>query len=122
MKSLTKSYIVTTVHSAEVVGSGDMPVLSTPALVSFMENCAMLLARENLQEEGQTTVGINISTNHLHATPVGDTIAVEACLVSCEGRKLVFSITAADSAGTVAECTHERFIVSRERFLEKIGL
>lgn len=122
MKKLTKTYITKKEHSAEIVGSGDMPVLGTPALIAFMENCAMLLAREQLPSQDQTTVGTNLSTNHLHPTPIGKGITVEATLTEVEGRKMSFSIIATDDIGTVAECTHERFVVSRQRFLEKIGL
>ena len=98
-----------------------MPVLATPALIAFMENAAMLLAR-NYTEEGSTTVGTMITTDHQHATPIGETITVTAQLSSIEGRKLTFAIEATDQTGIVAQATHERFIVSRQRFLERLGI
>lgn len=119
--TLTKEYTVTEALTAEVMGSGDMPVLATPALIAFMENTAMLLAKDSL-EEGTTTVGTMIRTDHRHPTPVGETVRVTATLTAHEGRKYSFSITAEDSAGTVAEATHERVAVTRTRFLQKIGI
>ena len=117
--TLTKQYLIEPKHSAAEMGSGDMPVLATPALIAFMENAAMLLAR-NYTEEGSTTVGTMITTDHQHATPIGETVT--ALLSSIEGRKLTFAIEATDQAGVVAQATHERFIVSRQRFLERLGI
>lgn len=119
--TITKQYTIEPRHSAAEIGSGDMPVLATPALIAFMENAAMLLARD-YTEEGATTVGTMIQTDHQHATPIGEVITVTARLTAIEGRKLTFAIEATDQAGTVAEATHERFIVTRQRFLERLGI
>lgn len=119
---LCQVYKVADSHSAQQVGSGDMPVLSTPSLIAFMENCAMLLGKRVIPEAGDSSVGTQLSTNHLHASPVGAEIVVRAQLTQQEGRRLLFDITADDSVGRVAQCQHERFVVSRQRFLERIGL
>lgn len=121
MEKLTQTYQVEEKHLALAVGSGDMPVLGTPCLVAFMENCAMRLA-QTLLNEGESSVGTQISTSHLHPTPMGGKVEVEARLVERDSRRLIFEITASDEAGVVAECKHERFVVARQRFLEKIGL
>lgn len=119
--TLTTKYNIEPRHSAAAMGSGDMPVLATPALISFMENCAMLLAGD-YTDDVSTTVGTMITTDHQHATPIGDVIEVTASLSSLEGRKMTFDIVASDATGVVAECTHERFVVSRQRFLERLGI
>ncbi len=121
MKTLTKTFTVQPEHTAQVLGSGDMPVLATPMLVAYMENTAMLLAAESLTE-GQTTVGTQISSDHRHPTPVRAEVTVTATLAEQDGRRYVFHIEASDEAGIVAACTHERFAVARTRFLEKVGI
>lgn len=118
---ITRQYTIETKHSAIEIGSGDMPVLSTPSLIAFMENAAMLLARE-YTEVGSTTVGTRMMTDHQHATLIGEIITVTAKLSAIDGRKLTFSIEATDQAGIVAQATHERFIVTRKRFLERLGI
>lgn len=46
------------------MGSGDIPVFATPAMIALMENAAMLAAR-NIAADGETTVGGFISATHL---------------------------------------------------------
>ena len=57
-------------NTAEFIGSGDMAVLATPAMVALMENAAMLAVALHLGE-GETTVGTMVSTSHLKASKVG---------------------------------------------------
>lgn len=118
--SLTKTYAVTADITAEKMGSGDMPVLATPAMVAMMENAAMTLAAQ-LCQEGYTTVGSMISTTHLRPSAVGATITVCATLTAQEGRKLSFSIEAKDGDNVIGQATHERFVVTRDRFLAKLA-
>ncbi len=112
-------YKVTTDKTAEAMGSGDMPVLATPALVAMMENAAMLVARRLLQE-GETTVGGSIDVQHLKPSPVGAEIRVEAELTQHEGRRFDFAIEAWQDEVLVGRASHVRFAVSRERFLAKL--
>ena len=120
MKSYTTTTKVTEAMTAKAMGSGDMEVLATPAMVALMENAAMLAAAEDL-DEGNTTVGIAISTSHVKASKVGANITITANLVNIEGRKLTFEIEARDEVGEIGKATHERFIVNREKFLSKLG-
>lgn len=106
-------------NTALVLGSGDMEVLATPAMVALMENAAMKAVADYLPE-GSTTVGIEISTSHLKASAVGANVVAEATLQEVDGRRLVFSLKAWDDAGVIGEGKHTRFIVDRERFLSKL--
>jgi fluoroacetyl-CoA thioesterase len=110
----------TEAHSARAWGSGAVPVFATPSLVGVMESAAMEALRGRLAE-GDTTVGTRIDAEHLAATPLGDTIRAEATLVGVEGRKLLFDIEAHDSQRLVGRAKHERFVVSRDRFMAKLG-
>ena len=106
-------------NTAIVLGSGDMPVLATPAMMALMENAAMLAVASEL-EDGDTTVGGHIESSHLRPTPVGAEVSATAILEKVEGRKLYFKIIAHQGDVVIGEGTHLRFIVSREKFLSKI--
>ena len=106
-------------NTAEFIGSGDMAVLATPAMVALMENAAMKAVAASL-DEGASTVGVEMNTSHIKASPLGATITASAELVAIDGRKLSFSIKAWDAQGVIGEGTHTRFIVDRERFLSKV--
>jgi predicted thioesterase len=110
---------VTEGNTADYIGSGDMAVLATPALVALMENAAMLAVALKL-EEGETTVGSMISTSHLKPSKVGATILAEAELTAVEGRKLTFAVKAFDGETLIGEGEHVRFIVNRDKFLSKL--
>ena len=110
---------VTSANTAIALGSGDMEVFATPALVALMENAAMNAAKDQLPE-GSTTVGACIETTHVKPAPLGEAVSATAVLEKEEGRKLTFRITASDTKGTVGEATHIRYIVDRERFMSKL--
>lgn len=110
---------VTEELTARTLGSGDMDVLATPAMIALMENAAMLAVAPEL-ESGSATVGTLMQTSHLKASPLGAEITATAELISAEGRKLTFKVTAADEKGIIGEGTHERFIVNREKFLSRL--
>ena len=105
--------------TAEYIGSGDLAVLATPAMCALMENAAMMAVAPHL-EEGQTTVGTALNIEHLRATPIGKTVTATAVLTEVEGRKLSFNIAARDEKGIIGEGTHSRFVVDRERFMDKL--
>lgn len=105
--------------SASALGSGDMNVLATPAMVAFMENAAMLCVLP-LLEEGQTTVGIYVETTHTRATAVGKMVEITAIVTDVEGRKIAFEIVAKDDKGVIGSAKHDRFIVDREKFLSRL--
>ena len=115
----TSKIAVTEAVTAVTMGSGDMEVLATPAVVALMENAAMNAVRPQLPE-GSTTVGAMIQTSHVRPSALGDEVQATALLEEVDGRKLTFKVTASDSKGVIGEGTHIRFIVDRERFLSKL--
>ena len=92
-------------NTAEFIGSGDMAVLATPAMVALMENAAMLAVALHL-EEGETTVGSMISTSHLKPSKIGASISAVAELTAIEGRKLSFKMSAYDGDTLIGEGEH----------------
>ncbi|MBR2169707.1 MAG: thioesterase family protein [Alistipes sp.] len=111
--------VVSTTNTAKTLGSGDMEVFATPAMIALMENAAMMAVAPHL-DEGASTVGIEMATSHIKASPIGATITASAELISAEGRKLSFKVKAWDEQGVIGEGNHTRFVVDRERFLSKV--
>ncbi|HOG00060.1 MAG: Fluoroacetyl-CoA thioesterase [Firmicutes bacterium ADurb.Bin248] len=104
--------------TAAAMGSGDLPVFATPALVALMEKAAANSVARDL-EPGYTSVGCMIRVEHVSATPAGSAVRCESELVGIEGRKLRFALAAYDDAGLIGHGTHERFVVEREKFMKK---
>ena len=117
--SYTSTLTVDETNTAITLGSGDMPVLATPAMMALMENAAMNAVKECLSE-GRTTVGGHIESSHIKPSPIGSTVKATAVLEKIDGRKLYFKISAHQGEALIGEGTHLRFIVDRERFLSKI--
>lgn len=111
--------VVSAANTAATLGSGDMDVFATPAMVALMENAAMLAVKDHLPE-GSATVGTQINTSHLKASPLEATITASAELTAVDGRRLTFAVKAWDEKGIIGEGSHTRFVVDRERFLSKL--
>jgi len=106
--------------TAAALGSGDIDVLGTPAVVALCEAAAVKAISGEL-EPGRTSVGTSIRLDHLAPTPVGSRVVARAELVEVDGRTLRFTVSASDRAGVVATGTHTRAIVDRAKFVERAG-
>jgi predicted thioesterase len=108
-------------NTAEAMGSGDLPVFATPAMIALIERTACQSVIPYL-EIGQSTVGTHLDISHSSATPIGMTVVCETELVEIDRRRLVFKVRVYDSKGEVGSGTHERFVVDSARFMEKAEL
>jgi predicted thioesterase len=116
----TSQLTVTDDVTAVKMGSGDMAVLATPAMMALMENAAMLAVAPELPD-GCTTVGGHITSSHLKPSKVGDTVTATAEVVKVDGKKIEFKVSAYCGDALIGEGSHLRFVVDRERFLSKLG-
>lgn len=114
----TARYTVTEEMTASDLGSGEVSLLGTPALVALVERTAMASVNPAL-EEGATTVGARVELDHVAPTLVGATVSVTTRLDEVDGRRLWFSVEVTDDGGTVSTGRHLRVVVDRERFLER---
>ena len=106
--------------TARYSGGEDFPeVLSTPRLISFMERTAHQAITPFL-EEGWGSVGSRVNIAHLAATPVGMQIRVRAELLEVDGRRLRFKVEAWDAVDKIGEGEHERFLILREKFQNRL--
>lgn len=110
--------IVTEEKTAKAMGSGELPVYATPAMIALIEKTAWMSVAGEL-EEGQGTVGTKLAVEHVSASPLGAHITCKTTLVGVDRRRLLFSVEVSDDAGIIGQGTHERFIVDNEKFLTK---
>lgn len=106
-------------NTAAAMGSGDLAVFATPAMVALMENAAMTAVAGELPE-GATTVGAEMNVTHIKPSGLGAEITATAVLAEVEGRKLTFNVGARDAEGLIGEGIHVRYIVDREKFMAKV--
>ena len=116
----TSELTVTDSVTAITMGSGDMPVLATPAMMALMENAAMLAIAEALPE-GCTSVGGHVASSHLRPSKIGDRITAMAEVTKVDGKKVDFYVAAYSGDTLLGEGTHLRFVVDKERFMLKLG-
>ncbi|MBQ3902490.1 MAG: thioesterase family protein [Lachnospiraceae bacterium] len=109
---------VTKEKLASARGSGALDVYATPEMITMMEKAA-LLAVSNELPEGDTTVGTAVNIKHTSPTVLGSTVRATARLIEIDGRRLLFEVKAFDEAGEIGSGTHERFIVTIDKFLKK---
>ena len=106
---------VTEEDTALAVGSGDVRVFATPMMMALMEGAAAQCLAQFL-DEGKTSVGGNICSSHVAATPVGMEVRAVATITEVDGKKVKFSIEAYDEAGLIGKGEHLRIIVTKDRF------
>ncbi|MHA1687151.1 MAG: thioesterase family protein [Candidatus Heimdallarchaeaceae archaeon] len=116
---LEKEYKVADNHTAKFLGSGEVEVLATPFMIAYMEQTCLEAVQPSLPE-GYTTVGIKVCISHLAASPKGATILVKSQLLEQKDRKLTFHVEAWWKETKIGEGEHERFIINKERFLERL--
>jgi len=115
-----KEITVTPEQTAERVGSGSLPVFSTPSLAVLMEQTCVECTAPHLELE-MTTVGTSLNLKHTSATPVGMKVTCECILTEIDGRRLVFDVQAYDESGLIGQCVHERFTVNSVKFMQKVN-
>ena len=105
---------VTKEMSANRMGREGADVLSTPALLSLMEN-ASIKASEGYLPEGYTTVGYAVDgMRHFAPTPIGETVRVRSELTEVNGNRLTYSIEAFEGDKKIGVATHKRAVVSTD--------
>ena len=110
--------LVSDQNTAQAACSGVLPVFGTPFMCTLMEEAAWKSIAPHL-EEGQSTVGTKLDITHDSATPVGMKVWAESEVTAVDGKRLVLKVAAYDEKGLIGQGTHERFIITNERFLAK---
>lgn len=95
-------------------------VFATGFLVGLLEWACIDALKPHLDWPEEQTVGTHIDVSHCAATPPGLEVTARVELLAVEGRKLTFTVEAHDGVDTIAQGTHQRFIIQRDRFNEKV--
>ncbi len=104
--------------TAQAAGSGTLPVFATPWMCALMEKAAWTAVAPALSP-GESTVGTKLNISHLSATPIGIKVWAESEVTLVDGKRIEFTVTAYDEKGQIGTGTHERFVVTDQRFLAK---
>ena len=95
-------------------------VFATGYLVGFLEWACILAIKPHLDWPAEQSVGTHINVSHEAATPVGLEVIANVELTKIEEKKLTFNVEARDSADVISKGVHERFIINKEKFDNKV--
>jgi fluoroacetyl-CoA thioesterase len=104
--------------TAIALGSGDVPVLGTPAVIALAENATIAALAEFL-EQSETTVGVRIEIDHSATASVGDEVVATAKVSSVEGKRIIFDVECHSGTRLVAQGTITRVLVDRVSFIAR---
>jgi fluoroacetyl-CoA thioesterase len=95
-------------------------VFATGYLVALLEWACIQAVDPHLDSPSELTLGVHIDVSHVAATPPGFEVTVHTKLIEVTGRRLVFKVWAHDGIETISEGTHERRMVDRVRFDDRV--
>ena len=116
--ALTKSIIIDRARTIGFMGE-DARVYATPSMILDMEHTCRELILQHA-DAGEDSVGIEVAVKHLAATLAGQTVEITAKVISVEGRKVTFELTAKDELDTAGAGTHSRFVVDKVKTVERL--
>ena len=110
--------VVSEKNTAQAACSGALPVFGTPFMTALMEKAAWTSIAPHLAP-GESTVGTAMNITHISASPVGIRVWAESEVTLVDGKRIEFTVSAYDEKGLIGSGTHERFVVTDQRFLTK---
>lgn len=96
-------------------------VFATGFMVGFIEWACIRAVNPHLDGPEEQTVGTQVNITHTAATPPGMKVTAHVKLAVVEGRRLVFEVEARDDVEVIGKGTHERFVINKQRFDEKMS-
>jgi fluoroacetyl-CoA thioesterase len=98
-------------------------VLSTPSLISEIEEtCRLLLKEQFISDANWDSVGTLVDIRHIAATPVGAEVLLKSKVILVNGKRIMFEVEAFDNLEKIAEGRHERFIINIPEFKDKFNV
>jgi fluoroacetyl-CoA thioesterase len=95
-------------------------VFATGYMVGFIEWACIKAVNPYLDWPDEQTVGTRVDVSHIAATPPGMEVIARVKLVEVDGRRLVFEVEAYDEKEQISKGRHERFIVNKKKFDDKM--
>lgn len=98
-------------------------VLSTPSLISEIEEtCRLLLKEQFIPDPNWDSVGTLVDIRHIAATPVGAEVLLKSKVILVNGKRIMFEVEAFDNLERIAEGRHERFVINIPEFKDKFNV
>ncbi len=113
----TAETTVVEANTARAIGSGNLPVFSTPSMLALMEEAACNALSGRLPA-GKATVGAKMELSHLAPTPLGMRVRAKAVLSEIDRRKLTFTCSAFDETGCIGTAVQTRFVIDADGFMK----
>ncbi|MBU1447590.1 MAG: thioesterase family protein [Gammaproteobacteria bacterium] len=95
-------------------------VFATGFMVGFLEWACIMCLMPHLDWPTEQSLGTHINVSHEAATPPGMKVTATVELTAVEGRRLTFAVSAHDGVDLISRGTHERFVIDRARFDDKL--
>lgn len=95
-------------------------VFATGFMVGFLEWACIMAIKPHLDWPEEQSLGTHINVSHEAATPPGLEVTASVELIAVEGRKLTFAVSAHDGVDMISQGTHERVVIDKERFEDKV--
>lgn len=102
---------------------GSLPqatVFSTPNMIMLMERAAREALRPFL-EDGEESVGVEVSVEHLGPAALGDTVRGVAKVTSVDGRRVSFDVQCFAGEREIGRGKHRRAIVQLGKLVENLA-
>ena len=96
-------------------------VFATGYMVGLLEWACIKAVIPHIDWPEEQTVGTYIDVSHEAATPPGLEVTADVELIEVDGRRLVFKVEAHDGVDLISRGRHERFVINKKKFDEKVG-
>lgn len=96
-------------------------VFATGFMVGFLEWACIEAIKPHLDWPNEQSLGTAINVTHDAATPSGFTVTANVKVIEIDGRRIRFEIEAHDGVDCIAKGTHERFVIDKAKFDQKIA-
>ena len=114
----TQQFEIDTSRTIEFMGD-DLRVYGTPYMVRDIEETSRLLIQGHL-DDGEETVGVHVSVDHLGASLMGMTATVKAKIVDVDGQRVTLEVEVHDGMDLVGKAKHVRFVIDRDRQVARL--
>ncbi len=95
-------------------------VFATGFMVGLFEWCCTELLAMHL-DEGEGSLGTHVNFSHEAATPPGMIVTVDCEITEVDGKRVKFTVSGHDGVDRIGGGTHERFVINRAKFEERIA-
>ena len=95
-------------------------VFATGFMVGFLEWACIKALNPHIDWPREQSVGTHINVSHVAPTPPGFDVTARVRLLEIDGRRLLFDVEAYDGVDLISKGVHERFVIERGRFDERL--